>query len=125
MKCQKGQATVELAFSLIFLFLIFFGIIDFGRLIHAHMALDHAGREAARVASVGSVDIEQKARSAIRGLDESSVGVSVSFDDPAKSRGSNVTVRLSYPFELVTPLIPQFFSSDSFTIENSTVMRVE
>ena len=56
MKSQKGQAIVEIALILPILLMLLFGITDFGRLFHAYLTLDHAGREAARVASVGTED---------------------------------------------------------------------
>ncbi len=56
MKSQKGQAIVETALILPILLMLLFGITDFGRLFHAYLTLDHAGREAARAASVGTED---------------------------------------------------------------------
>ncbi len=53
MKSEKGQSLVEFALVLPVLVMLLFGITDFGRAFHAYLTIDHAGREAARAASIG------------------------------------------------------------------------
>jgi TadE-like protein len=48
-----GQALVEFALALPFLLLMLFGVIEFGRLIHAWLAVQNAARFGARYASTG------------------------------------------------------------------------
>ena len=50
MKSERGQSLVEFALVVPVLLLLLFGIIDFGRVFHASLTIDHAGREAARAA---------------------------------------------------------------------------
>ena len=58
MKSEKGQSLVEFALSFPVLVLLLLGITDFGRAFHVYLTIDHAGREAARAASIGK-DVPQ------------------------------------------------------------------
>ena len=53
MKSEKGQSMVEFALIIPIFILLLFAILDFGRVFHAYLTIDHAGREAARAASIG------------------------------------------------------------------------
>ncbi|MFC4799980.1 TadE/TadG family type IV pilus assembly protein [Neobacillus sp. GCM10023253] len=124
MKSEKGQSLVEFALILPLLVLMLFGIIDFARIFHAYLTIDHAGREAARAASIGKDDtyIKQKA------VDN---GVSINLKDTniaisptgAKKSGDNVTITINYPINFLTPLISNIVGS--ITLNDTTVMRVE
>ncbi|MBO8172214.1 MAG: pilus assembly protein [Bacillaceae bacterium] len=127
MKSQKGQSTVELALSMMVLLLILFGITDFGRVFHAYLTLEHASREAARLASVGgdNSEIIQKAKDAAASLDLSQLTISITPTDSSKRvRGSTVSVQLEYQIDFLTPLIQPVFP-DPFSLKNQAVMRVE
>lgn len=123
MKSEKGQATVELALSLTVLIFIIFGIIDFGRIFHAYLTLEHATEEAARVASLGKTDAEivNIAKQAAPSLDVSRINVIVSPSKQSRTTGTYVTVNLTYPISFSIPL----FSSKPLTIHTKNVMRVE
>ncbi|MGM8212317.1 TadE/TadG family type IV pilus assembly protein [Virgibacillus sp. W0430] len=126
MRSQKGQAIVETALILPILLLLLFGITDFGRVFHASLTLDHAGREGARAAAIGTEDhvITGKIRDATSSLKEDNVSISIA---PAgkgnRESGTDVTITLVYPIDFLTPIIGQFIGS--FNLENKTVMRVE
>ncbi|MFD1020639.1 TadE/TadG family type IV pilus assembly protein [Thalassobacillus hwangdonensis] len=124
MKSRSGQSLVELALILPILLIILFGIVDFGRLFHAYLTIDHAGREAARAASVQNDDstIIAKARASTAGLDSDQLTVTLS---PGGSRpsGSEVTITLSYQIGFITPLVSSLASP--LTLTDTTTMRVE
>ena len=126
MRNEKGQSTVELALSLAVLMLIVFAIIDFGRVFHAYLTIEHAGREAARAASVGKNDdfIRTTAMNAANSLDSSKVSIDISPSQSQRKRGSYTTVKLQYSIDISTPLIAQIIPNP-FSIDNETVMRVE
>lgn len=126
LKSERGQGTVELAISLAVLLIILIGIIDFGRIFHANLALNHAGREAARVMSVGSPDTEiiSIVRSQSMGLDTNKISVSISPSAANRRRGSYGTVHLSYRLETFTPFVSNFLPNP-FVINNRTVARIE
>ncbi|MFD1039289.1 TadE family protein [Virgibacillus byunsanensis] len=126
MKSQKGQSLVETALILPILLILLFGITDFGRIFHAYLTLDHAGREAARVATIGTEDdvIESRIIDATSGLDEDKLEITISPEGKEnRDSGSDVTITLSYPVDFLTPIIGQII--EEFDLEDTTVMRVE
>jgi len=123
-KSQKGQSMVEFALVIPVLILLLFGILDFGRVFHAYLTIDHAGREAAREASIGKDDgtirsVAVNKASSIN-LAESQVDIS---PGGTKSSGSQVTITITYPISFLTPVISSI--TGPITLKNSTVMRVE
>lgn len=124
MKSEKGQSLVEFALVLPLLVVLLFGIIDFGRIFHVYLTIDHAGREAARAASIGQDDtkiINTAVNDATSiGLTAGKVGVSPSG---ARSSGSNVTITINYPINFLTPVIGNIVGP--ITLTDTTVMRVE
>jgi Flp pilus assembly protein TadG len=126
MRSQKGQSLVETALIIPIILMLLFGIADFGRVFHVYLTLDHAGREAAREASVGSEDSEIKLKiiDATSGLDKNKVGISITpLGKVNRVSGSEVTIKLTYPVDFLTPFIGQVIGT--FNLEDTTVMRVE
>jgi Flp pilus assembly protein TadG len=129
MRSEKGQSLVETALILPILLLLLFGIVDFGRLLHAYLTIDHAGREAARFASVSvqSTDAEIRARvtSTATGLNIDPNAIII--DPPASGRtsGKDVTITIPYKFNFITPLVNKLKIVSPLTITDTTVMRVE
>jgi Flp pilus assembly protein TadG len=123
---EKGQATVELAFALIILVLFLFAIVDFGRIFHAYLTLEHAGREAARLASLGAADSEVVERiiSSSPSLNHQEMTISISPSQEKRTRGTYVTVNLSYPMSFSIPIL-QDIARNKLTLDSKTVMRVE
>jgi Flp pilus assembly protein TadG len=121
MKSEKGQSLVEFALIVPVLILLLLGIVDFSRIFHAYLTIDHAGREAARAASIGK-DVGTITSIAINqgssiGLTTGQVNVSTG------SSGSNATITITYPVTFLTPIIGKIVSP--FTLKDTTVMRVE
>ncbi|MBB6453321.1 Flp pilus assembly protein TadG [Salirhabdus euzebyi] len=130
MKSEKGQSLVETALVLPVLLLILFGITDFGRIFHVYLTLDHAGREAARVATIGynEDDIEDRAVEVAAANSitlDPSTNINITPEDEAIGlvSGSNVTITLSYSVDFLTPIIGDILND--LTLKNTTVMRVE
>lgn len=123
MKSQKGQSLVEFALIVPLILLLLFGMFDIGRVLFSAVALEHAAREGARVASVGktNADVIASINNATTGLDSSRVSVSISTE--ARTSGENIEIHLSYPVSMINPLMRSFQSS--FTISSKSVMRVE
>jgi Flp pilus assembly protein TadG len=122
MKSEKGQSLVEFALIVPILALLLFGIIDFGRIFHAYLTVDHAGREAARAASIGKSDseAEQVAVDAASSINLSLTQVQVITG----ASGSDAEVTITYPITFLTPIIGDIFS-ENFELVDTTVMRVE
>ncbi|HJV46796.1 MAG TPA: TadE/TadG family type IV pilus assembly protein [Bacillota bacterium] len=126
MRSEKGQSLVEMALILPILLLLLTGMLDFGTLIHVELVMDHAGREAARAASVGKndLDIKQLTMNQAAGLDITQLTVMIDPDPTSRQQGTYATVTLSYPIHFFTPVIGAFFPKP-YVLQNKTVMRVE
>jgi Flp pilus assembly protein TadG len=88
--------------------------LELGRGVFTKHTLSHVAREAARYASVRSVAsddpataaaIEARAKDAAVGIDPAALRIETLWT-PANAPGAIVSVRVSYDFEPVTPLIP-------------------
>lgn len=124
MKSEKGQSMVEFALVLPVLILLLFGIIDFGRVFHAYLTIDHASREAARSASVGEDDatVLTVAVSNASSINLSPGQVSIS-PGGTKNSGSEVNITITHHVNFLTPVISNLTGPIDLT--SSTVMRVE
>ncbi|MEW6524831.1 MAG: TadE/TadG family type IV pilus assembly protein [Bacillota bacterium] len=107
-RSRSGQATVEMALVLPVLLLVLFGIVESGRLVHAHLLLQHATREGVRLGITGATDleIEQRVRYAAATLDQSRLSIFITPPQGQRHRGGDLTVVLNYTFVTVYPLIP-------------------
>ncbi|MGI6557804.1 MAG: TadE/TadG family type IV pilus assembly protein [Limnochordia bacterium] len=121
---EEGQAMVELAITLSLLLLILLGVMEFGRLGHAYLVVTHAAREGARVAALGYGDdiVEQRVLDAAGTLDGTKLEVAVA--PGTRVRGEGVMVQVSYPVEIIAPLIQQIVPSPVI-VRGRTTMRVE
>jgi Flp pilus assembly protein TadG len=124
MKSQKGQSLVEFALVLPLLVLLLFGIIDFARIFHVYLTMDHAGREAARAASIGNDDTTVRntavSDASSIGLTADKVGVTPTG---TRTTGTNVSITINYPITFLTPVIGNIIGP--LTLKDTTVMRVE
>ena len=122
MKRQKGQAVVEFALVVPFLFMLLFGVIFSGLLFADYMTLNNAARSSAREAAIEpskSEDIElfyQKNMSLITDLyKDTTFQIDPENTTPPDSVKVTVTTNLNTSFPgigIVSSLLPQ-----SFTIE--------
>lgn len=143
-KNHDGQSTVEFALVAPLVFLLFFGILDFGRVFYTQMTLQHALREAGRYAVTGShltginpdtgqaytriESIREIARRAAAGLDVTSINISSAQGGLGSAGGpqDTVTVSLSANLQLITPMIGRYFGdSGTYSFKVSTTFRNE
>ena len=122
---ERGQSLVEMAFGLIVLVYILAGIIDIGRAYFIYIALEDAAGETAlylstnpecqNAASPGSVSPTQcldPKNGEWRMKNANSVGLNWDevihkFEVPTTNVGGRVIVKLSYPYDLITPIVSQ------------------
>lgn len=125
-KNEKGQATVEMAFALVIFVLLLFAIVDFGRIFHAYLTLEHAGREGARIASLGATDTEvvDSIKASASTLDTNNITFSITPALTKRTSGTYVTIQLSYPVSF-SVLTLKNSSESGLTLKSKTVMRVE
>ena len=118
---DRGQATVELALCLPILAFLMVGLVEVGALVGDKARLEHAAREAARVAIVS--DDENAALSAAMdsGLDDLEIEI-----DPRpelRVQGEPLTVRLAHSPSGKVPILGTLLSR--VRLEAGAVMRIE
>jgi len=143
--CRRGQALVEYALVLPLIFLLIFGLVDFGRLFYTELTLQYALRAAGRYAVTGNhlpnpaipgqtlsraVSIMQVAQQGAMGIDVSGLQISSTTSGGAAGSGAggpgdNVRLSLTYNLALLTPIIGQFFPNGVYTFTVNTSFRNE
>ncbi|MGC8947110.1 MAG: TadE/TadG family type IV pilus assembly protein [Anaerolineae bacterium] len=105
---QRGQSLVEFALVLPLLILLLGGVLELGRIFFAYVAVTDAAAEGATYASIyprASVQqITERAQAASGGLIQLDPSM-IRVDRPALTAGAPITVTVTYPFQLVTPLL--------------------
>jgi hypothetical protein len=119
---ERGQSLVEICLGLIALVYILAGIIDIGRAYFIFIALEDAAGETALFLAINPVcqtEISDPSRcsgemNAVSRLkNANSVGlnwddVEYKFEVPLNAGvGDRVIVKLSYPYDLITPIVSQ------------------
>lgn len=126
LKNEEGQSLVEFALVLPLLLWILMGIIDLGRVFHASIVLQESARDAVRYASVGWSDqqITQVIASDTTTIDGSQLKVQITPSQGSRSTGNPVIIQMSYPVELITPLLSQILPNP-VVVGAKMTMRME
>ncbi len=123
-KRERGQSLVEFALVLPVVLLLTFGLIEFGRVINAEITAGHCANELARygIVQTGTDAQIEAAIVAYAGSDanpvcptfdldeEGELAVEVNVAYPAgEATGRAIIVSLTYPVEIVVPILREFF----------------
>jgi Flp pilus assembly protein TadG len=132
---EDGAAAIEFAIVAGLLFMLVFGIIDFGFGFHTWNGTAHAAREGARFAAVDSTEAQiiARTRAAADFLDQSKMTVVVSCSSggsvfapcasPAEGDYIRVTVDYAYPY--ITPLPGMVGLGDDLMLHSQSEVRFE
>lgn len=120
-KKEKGQSLVEMALLLPVLLLMLLGLLDFGRVYYAMVAMNDAAQEGAAYAAMHPNDpkIRERATAASTGLitiQPENVTVVLPPPDSLQA-GAPVTVIVSYDFTFYTPVAQSFFGDNTVTLQ--------
>lgn len=132
---EDGAAAIEFAIVASLLFMLVFGIIDFGFGFHTWNGTAHAAREGARYAAVESRESEivARTRAAADFLDQSKMSVTVTCSSGgsvfgtcvAPAEGDYIRVTVDYVYSYITPL-PGFAGvGDDMTLHSQSEVRYE
>ncbi len=126
LRCERGQALVEMALILPVLLLLIFGIIEFGRIFNAYLIVTNAAREGARAGIVGGSDLKiyQTVEGSAATLDTLQLTVDVTPSSAYRVRGAALTVAVDYPVAIYTPVISNIVGNP-YIVHGSSTMRVE
>jgi hypothetical protein len=122
-KNRRGAAVVEFAFVAPLLFMLIFGIIEFGRLLMVQQILTNASREGARRAVLEQATASEVESVVTTYMSSSSVsGASVTVSPSQLTSlgfGDPVTVSCSIPFDQVNwPPAPWFLGGTQLSAES-------
>lgn len=129
MKSEKGQSMVEFALTIPIVLFLLFGIVDFGRVFHAYLTIDHAGREGARAAAIGNSSgyVETVILDASNSLyDFSNSNITIGEEKVTEGTGTSAkyaVITLNYSVDFITPFLNVIFSP--IPIKDTTKMRME
>lgn len=136
---QRGQSLAETAIVFPILLLLLSGLLDLGRLYYVYVGLQDATGEAAIFLAVNpecetsadGADCADPNNALFRAqnaggptgvLDFSSMTTTITYtdDEPTpngiRDIGDSVTVTMEYPFEFVTPIMPQISGVNPITL---------
>jgi Flp pilus assembly protein TadG len=118
---EPGQATVEFALVLPFLFLFSLSVVQIGSVANDQLALGHAARTAARAISLADVDDENANQIALDSVQNSIMLNPVDVNIELSEILAQVT--LSYQRQINIPIIGKLFNN--VTLQATTSMPRE
>ena len=141
LKDAKGNNIIEMALVLPLLFLVTFSIVDFGSIFYAYLSLENGVSQAARYGVTGNVlegkSREESIRTAMRNATPTLTIADEAFAFSHLAPGSTTwlpgtgdpteisRVRVTYRWELMTPVVREFFASNMITINVESAMLNE
>src|SRR5205809_603029 len=102
---RRGAAAVEFAIVAPVLFLLFLGMIEFGRMVMVQQIITNAAREGARIAIIPGATTSQVVTAVNTYLTSTSIKgatATVSPDPTSATYGSSITVNVSLPYTAVS-----------------------
>lgn len=125
-KRENGQALVEMALILPLFLLLLFAVIEMGRIGYAYITVSNAARAGGRVATIGAPDSEitSSVQNAATSLDPANLTINITPAYALRQSGLGVTVQVTYPVQLVIPLISNVIPNP-VVVSSSIVMRIE
>lgn len=130
---QAGAAMIEFTLIALLLFILLFGIAEFGIMINKYLTLTQVARSAARSYAVGVApsDVKDTAVSAayelgIRNPDLALDDVVLEPGDGTEQTGQEVRVRIEYSYTaIVTGIFRLITGSDTIDLQTGASMRRE
>jgi Flp pilus assembly protein TadG len=146
-KCQRGQAVVELTFSFLIFMTIFYAIIEFSHLLYTKVSLQNALREAGRYMVTGRTGQDVNGNNIPRdqmihdvfcanvfavGIPCPNIGSNFQFTcldgtgcPPGGGPDQTVMVTLTLSKPALIPFFSQFFPTGGFLFQLHTTWRNE
>jgi len=130
---ERGQSIVEFALVLPVVLLLIFGLLEFGRVINAEISAGHCANELARYAVIGRT--VQQVRDYAYDTpvcptfnleDEGTLNIAIDVQYPSgEGVGKAVVVEITYPIEIVVPLISGLFDEGTYTAHGPSTLQME
>jgi len=126
-KGEHGQALVEMALVMPLFLLLLFGVMEMGRVGYAYITVSNAAGVGGRMASIGGInsDIEIAVENAAPSLGLTSQNITITPTDYLQRHsGQQVTVEVTYPVQLIIPLISNVIPNP-VVVRSKIIMRLE
>ncbi|MDF2568560.1 MAG: TadE-like protein [Sporomusa sp.] len=130
LKQNRGQAMVETALVLPVIVLILFAILELGLVMNQYLVLTAAAREGARTAAVSDDAAARVAvNNSVASIGNSGLQVDIAYPGGKREQGKSVSVTVSKPIEVTTPVIKEIidsaFAPEPPVLSGRSIMRVE
>lgn len=106
----RGQAMVEFALSVAVVLILFISVVLFSFMLYSFVTLSHSAREGARyivgAPQASDTEVENYVKTKFGLLDPDQAVIVIEPDPSERQPDMNVTVRISYPFQLVNVYVP-------------------
>ena len=130
---ERGQATLETAFTIMVVIVLLMGVFDLGRAVYIYSDLCQTARELAHYGSIlqthNATTVEsQVTKYSALPLTGSDGTVDVAYsipDHPGVSETWSISVTVSYRYRPVTPVISQIVGANGFIVVAKSSMLVE
>ena len=128
---EMGSAVVGFAIVAPILFMLLFGVMDFGRALYTYHFVGYAAREGTRWAIVrgsgcsgctaGASDVQTYVKGlATGGIDPTRITVTTTWPNGDNKAGSPVRVQVQYGFQFLVPFMP----SSGITMKSTSQMVI-
>jgi Flp pilus assembly protein TadG len=126
---RRGVAAVEFAIIAPLLFLLIFGMIEFGRMVMVQQILTNAAREGARIAVLDGTtgtEVRTAVNTYLHNASIPNATITITPTEPnTAGYGAPVTVTVQIPFSQVSWLPTPMFVGGDRQLSATTVMRRE
>ena len=114
----RGQAMVEFALTVPIILILFISVVLFSFMLYSFVTLSHGAREGTRyivgAPQASDTEVEDYVKARFGLLDPNQAVIVIEPDPAERQPGSNVTVRISYPFQLVDVYVPYIIAPGGF-----------
>lgn len=138
---ESGQSLVEMMLGFMFFLVVLLGVLDLGRLYFVYIAMEDGANEAALYLALNAACPEpdtgecadpnnaryraEHASSQQINFDWDQVVIGYEFVAATETTEAMVKVSLTYPFELLTPIITDIVGDDVFVLKTeATHVRI-
>lgn len=120
---QPGENIVELALLIAFLLTMTLGLVDFGRVMYAHVGITNAAREGARRATLDAAIVASCNEATIEAAaiaEQPSLGLTGAMISVDCSQSDRRTVSISYPVTLASPFLAPLLTGGTGVVQLQT-----
>jgi Flp pilus assembly protein TadG len=117
---DHGQAMVEFALTVPIIIILFISVVLFSFMLYSFVTMSHSAREGARhivgAPYATDAEVENYMKTKLGLLDSDLAVIDIEPDEADRVPGANITVKVSYPFQLVDVYVPYIIAPGGLTM---------